>query len=162
MDLDRALSGPARQSGTTLIKQKMLHHYNRYLCVGLVEVSRDAGMHQHEQKCEQSAWTNAWAWPLKLETPYNGQSLASDASSAGCSSTGWSRAHRAGRLTFHGALAALADPDAFAAHLAPMRRALIPSALASAVRAMAQPSLLLSTITGTRASLESNTRSHEQ
>jgi hypothetical protein len=31
--------------------------------------------------------------------------------------------HHAGRLTFHGALAALADPDAFAAHLAPLQRA---------------------------------------
>ncbi len=30
--------------------------------------------------------------------------------------------HRAGRLAFHGELAALADADAFAAHLAPMRR----------------------------------------
>ncbi|MGE7418070.1 IS91 family transposase [Methylobacterium tarhaniae] len=31
-------------------------------------------------------------------------------------------AHRTGRLAFHGELAALADADAFAAHLAPMRR----------------------------------------
>src|SRR5215218_7996955 len=30
--------------------------------------------------------------------------------------------HRAGRLTFHGDLAPLADPSAFAAHLAPLRR----------------------------------------
>ena len=32
-------------------------------------------------------------------------------------------AHRAGRLVFHGDLAPLADPAAFAAHLAPLRRA---------------------------------------
>ena len=32
-------------------------------------------------------------------------------------------AHRAGRLAFHGELASLADPAAFAAHLAPLRRA---------------------------------------
>ena len=31
-------------------------------------------------------------------------------------------AHRAGRLAFHGDLAPLADPAAFAAHLAPLRR----------------------------------------
>ncbi|GJE45785.1 hypothetical protein AEGHOMDF_4985 [Methylobacterium soli] len=38
----------------------------------------------------------------------------------------------------------------------------IPSAFASAVRAMAQPSLLDSTMTGTAASFGSNTRSQEQ
>jgi hypothetical protein len=38
----------------------------------------------------------------------------------------------------------------------------MPSALASLVRAMAQPSLFESTITGTVASFGSNTRSHEQ
>jgi hypothetical protein len=35
---------------------------------------------------------------------------------------GLAEAHRAGRLAFHGDLARLADPAAFAAHLAPLRR----------------------------------------
>ncbi len=38
----------------------------------------------------------------------------------------------------------------------------MPSAFASAVRTMAHPSLFESTMTGTPASLGSNTRSHEQ